>query len=245
MKVFIIGIDCATDSKNMGIAAGYVEGNKIEIFHPGIKGSAHSIANLINQHISKYNHILVSMDAPLGWPHKLNKVLDRHYAGEIIREEPNKIFFRETDRVVEEKIDLKPMAVGADKIARTAHSALKLLEELRNLINNSIPLSWDKNLGKGISVIEVYPAATLKAHQMPYNKYKKTGEKSQRIKILEKLKQHIRFRNDISPFQSNADVLDAAICIFAAFDFLSGKVIQPKDMNIAKKEGWIWLFEAK
>jgi hypothetical protein len=41
----------------------------------------------------------------------------------------------------------------------------------------------------------------------------------------------------------NDNALDAVVCILAGIDFLSRETMEPKEsqIEIAKKEGWIWL----
>ena len=39
----------------------------------------------------------------------------------------------------------------------------------------------------------------------------------------------------------NADVLDAALCVVAALDFLSGEGMPPDEPKVARREGWIWV----
>ncbi len=39
----------------------------------------------------------------------------------------------------------------------------------------------------------------------------------------------------------SADVLDSAVCLLAAKDFLKGNVYFPSNLEKAKKEGWIWV----
>lgn len=39
---------------------------------------------------------------------------------------------------------------------------------------------------------------------------------------------------------SNADALDAVVCLWAARDFLEGRAMQPVDAELARAEGWIW-----
>ena len=38
----------------------------------------------------------------------------------------------------------------------------------------------------------------------------------------------------------NADVLDAAVCVLAAEDFVAGRATPPTDRSAAEREGWIW-----
>jgi len=39
----------------------------------------------------------------------------------------------------------------------------------------------------------------------------------------------------------NADVLDAAVCVLAAGDFLLGRAMAPENRSQAEREGWIWV----
>ena len=40
---------------------------------------------------------------------------------------------------------------------------------------------------------------------------------------------------------SNADALDAAVCVLAGRDFIRGHALSPPDLDEAKREGWIWV----
>jgi hypothetical protein len=40
---------------------------------------------------------------------------------------------------------------------------------------------------------------------------------------------------------SNADALDAAVCVFAGLNFLRGHALPPPNLDEAKREGWIWV----
>jgi len=41
---------------------------------------------------------------------------------------------------------------------------------------------------------------------------------------------------------ANPDVLDAAVCVLAALDFLAGNSMPPVvGDHLARKEGWIWV----
>jgi hypothetical protein len=40
---------------------------------------------------------------------------------------------------------------------------------------------------------------------------------------------------------ASADVLDAAVCLLAAADFLAGNAIPPSNEFMARREGWIWI----
>lgn len=111
---------------------------------------------------------LIALDAPLGWPKGLGRQLQNHLAGAVVTSEPNEIFRRETDRFIERAYQKRPLEVGANLIARTAHSALKLLGDIRAASDREIPLTWTPRTIVGTVAIEVYPAATLIAHDKQF-----------------------------------------------------------------------------
>lgn len=49
---------------------------------------------------------------------------------------------------------------------------------------------------------------------------------------------------NITNMVDNADVLDAVICLLAAKNFLMGDAYYLQNMELAKKEGWIWVARA-
>jgi len=38
-----------------------------------------------------------------------------------------------------------------------------------------------------------------------------------------------------------ADVFDACLCLVAAKDFIEGRALPPQDLELAQREGWIWV----
>ena len=77
--------------------------------------------------------------------------------------EPDHLFSRHTDRVVRARTGKRPLEVGADRIARAALRAVKVLGELRAETSLSLPLALTPGMPEEPSAIEVYPAATLLA----------------------------------------------------------------------------------
>jgi hypothetical protein len=51
--------------------------------------------------------------------------------------------------------------VGANLIARTAHAALKLLDDLIQVTELAIPLAWEQGRVRETCAIEVYPSRFL------------------------------------------------------------------------------------
>ena len=130
MAVTLIGIDCATQSKNIGLARGHYAYGKAQIDEVIIDSRNISIADTIVEWISNAQNVLIAMDAPLGWPNNLGKELHNHEAGNYIPIERNQFFRRSTDKFIKSKIGKQPLDVGADRIARTAHAALSLLDKI-------------------------------------------------------------------------------------------------------------------
>jgi predicted RNase H-like nuclease len=195
MKVTIIGIDCATASEKVGLACGFMEEPGPRIVEAKIGSRGQKVAELIKPW-TESGPTLLALDAPLGWPDKLGKVLYHHSAGMPINECPDDVFRRRTDRIVEEAIGQRPLDVGADRIARTAHAALTLLQELREITGQETPLAWDPVLKDEMSAIEVYPAATLKAHGILSSGYKKKTQEEARREIVGSLDKLLALTSD-------------------------------------------------
>lgn len=231
----IIGIDCATDPKKVGLARGISRagGVMIEEVRCGGPGMVDTIAGWLGA-----GDALLALDAPLGWPCSMGPALSAHRAGEPV--DAGIHFNRETDRIVHRVIGKKPLDVGSDRIARTARAALVLLEQLRQRIGQDIPLAWTRGW-EGAAAIEVYPAATLRAHGIPSTDYKKKDQTAQRSLIVARLGEVVDFGSGAATDVINADELDAVVCVLAGHDFRFASVLHPADVQLAHNEGWIWV----
>lgn len=251
MKVSIIGIDCATKANKIGLAKGEWEFNRLIIQDVEIKSSMREIAERVCMWAENSEKTLLAMDAPLGWPDGMREELYSHRAGRLISVEKDKIFKRETDRFVKKKIGQTPLEVGADKIARTSHAALELLERIRKATIADIPLNWTQVDVEGIQVIEVYPAVVLRTLCLDTKGYKgnKQREVEKRKNLVHNLLKHTELEDQvefcqgvIDKMKENDNLLDSALCVMAGADFCWGKCFNPPetDKDIARREGWIW-----
>jgi predicted nuclease with RNAse H fold len=182
---------------------------------------------------------LIAIDAPLGWPQGMAKELSGHRAGEPIHMAPNELFRRETDRFIQRTLRKTPLDVGADRIARTAHAALRVLGEIRRELALPIPLAWFSP-PQGVAAIEVYPAATLLAHGIRASGYKRSTQVEARQEIITALARIMTIKVQASLLETSADALDAVVCLLAAKDFLDGGAVGPTNREVAEIEGWIW-----
>lgn len=237
----IIGIDCATQAKRVGLALGFYQGGSVRIVQVLVGSMVGSVVETAADWASLSASTVVALDAPLGWPEGLGRTLNTHEAGMPVAEAANKMFRRGTDRFIKQKIGKQPLDVGADRIARTAHAALEFLQELRQQTGEAIPLAWDPVSSEGTYAIEVYPGATLAAHGANPRGYKSKEERAARRSVLALLEERAALPDDTSLMEDNTDALDAALCVLAATDFLRGEAFKPADRELAKKEGWIWV----
>jgi predicted RNase H-like nuclease len=235
----IIGVDCATDPKNVGLARGIWQKGNLQITDV-TNGRIHIPEEIISEWVSDSKRYLLALDAPLGWPQDFGHTLADHFAGMPVQKEANLFFRRETDRFVKRTFGKVPLDVGADRIARTALSALQLLSTLSDKTGGIIPLAWDANFS-GIAAIEVYPAGTLQASDVKSTGYKKPEQREAREQILIWLANEAELPDELSLPLEDADVLDAMLCTLAGADFLAGKAYPPPNLALAQKEGWIWV----
>jgi hypothetical protein len=178
----IVGVDCATDPKNVGLARDVQEKGKLRI-----------------------------TDVTNG-----------------------------QSRTPEETIGKAPLDVGADRIARTALSALQLLDTLSKKLGFAVPLAWNAKF-TGIAAIEVYPAGTLRASSVQSSAYKRPEQIEVRKQMLEWLSKEMRLPDELGLPLLDPDALDAILCVLAGRDFLSGRAHPPTDLVLAQKEGWVWI----
>ena len=242
MPVQLVGIDCATVASRVGLAFGHYSDGRLTVTRALFCPSPQPISQFVAEMIRPApGPVLLALDAPLGWPAPLGSSLASHQAGEPLPATAEAMFRRETDQFIHRTVGKLPLEVGADRIARTAHAALRLLAELGATREQPIPLAWQPQLGDPLSAIEVYPAATLTVHGLPARNYKKSDRAEARRAILAQLQPLMILPSDQSPLVDSADLLDAVVCLLAAADFLAGRAMPPVDRRLARHEGWIWV----
>jgi hypothetical protein len=68
---------------------------------------------------------------------------------------------------------------------------------------------------------------------------KKRDQTEDRRKILTALRTKLTIGASVSDLTQSADLVDAAVCVLAGADFLSGRAMNPEDRTLAEREGWI------
>ncbi len=239
MATTIIGIDCAVDARNIGLAKALFTEKGLAIVRVGCGGTEADLLSLVTRWISESERVLLALDAPLGWPDRLSLALADHMAGVPVGSDSDGLFRRHTDVVVTDRCRKRPLDVGGDRIARTAMSALRLLGSLTRT-HGAVPLAWTSSFPGRVAAIEVYPAATLSARGIRSQGYERPGDADVRRAIVDRLSDHIDLQVDRSDLIDDADRLDAVVCAVAGGDFLRNEVVPPDDEALARREGWIW-----
>ena len=238
----MIGIDCAAQPKNVGLALGSWKPGRRTISETAAARTWPEIVSIIRAWVS--GPTLLALDAPLGWPARFGPALRGHNAGEAIEREANQLFRRDTDDTVYAALKKRPLDIGADRIARAALAALRLLGDVREDLNQPIPLCWEPGTLARTQAIEVYPAATLKARDFVHTGYKGSAVEARAARESISRKLSGEFKIDSAALQEGLEsdhLLDAMICVAAGFDFLDGKCLKPENQSKAKREGWIWV----
>jgi hypothetical protein len=68
-------------------------------------------------------------------------------------------------------------------------------------------------------------------HRIRSTGYKKRDQTEERRQIVATLR---------TGLATSADLVDAAVCVLAGADFVSGCAMGPEDRTLAEREGWIW-----
>lgn len=254
MSLTLIGIDCAADPANTGLALGRYADGGVTVLDATIGARQPPLIETLRPWLQRGGPTLVAVDAPLGWPRPMGAALAAHRAGAPLayergarsdatsQDDASRFFRRETDRYIRGRVGRQPLDVGADRIARAAFAALDLLAQIARAAGQPLELAWRPEAIAGLRAIEVYPAATLQAHAMTSKGYKEPGQRPARAQILAGLAERLRFARALPALLDAPDVLDAVVCLLAAQDFLRGEAMPPPPelAEAAAHEGWIW-----
>lgn len=241
--MLLVGLDVAWQPEKFDYSVGSLAGGCVDVLAFGLlstKDAQDALTDVVAPALRGAPRALIAVDAPLGWPARLARSLVQHRPGEAICVEKAELFSGENDGTVAGRVGKKPLEVGADKIARAAHTAVAVLARLRKLTERPIPLAWSPAF-HGHAAIEVYPGATLKARGLTDSGYKKLddADKAVRSGIAQGLHDEMPARSDL--IDQRADIFDACLCLIAAKDFLEVETFQPTDALLARLEGWIWV----
>lgn len=181
------------------------------------------------------------IDVPLGWPDGFVDVVSRHHAGQSVTVPPSTeaLRLRATDRWVWHTFGRMPLSVSTDNIGVVALRGIRIQQRIAAEGGTPVDRS-----GSG-RVLEVYPAAALRAWGLPHSGYKRGDDAAERrVEILAALV--AGFGIALSPEQTalaatSHDVLDAVISAVVAALAAEGLTTPPPHRlaAAAAREGWI------
>ena len=187
---------------------------------------------------------LIGVDAPLGWPIAFVQAVRAHEDREPWpgTKDRRTLTHRHTDDVVRDHGRGQPMSASADLLGHVAMRCALLQRDWAGRWGNAAPRDGSGRL------VEVYPAAALRAWHLPERGYKGNGADAGRTRgrILDGLVAVTDVWLDVSPIRSdclNSDhVLDALVSALVAVAAHGGGTFRPEsieDHHCAVLEGWI------
>jgi predicted nuclease with RNAse H fold len=186
------------------------------------------------------------VDCPFGWPDRFVEFVTAHRAGQVDvpadtpgRDWRRQLALRVTDQVTRELTGLIPLSVSADRIG---HAAMRCAALLTRLARHGRPVD---RAGGGV-VVEVYPAASLKAWGLPHRGYKRARHRRALGDLLDGLAAAAPWLElgAAEPIcRSSDDATDAVIAALTARAAALGQVTTPapEQRAAAASEGWIAL----
>lgn len=183
------------------------------------------------------------IDCPFGWPEPFVAAVQAHAAGRGWpgRGQPAdgfraRLALRETDRQVHARTGCLPLSVATDRIGLTAMRCALLLDALGDVDRSGVTGG----------VAEVYPAASLRTWQLPWNRYKHGAGRRQLAPMLAGLVQLVPTL-EFAPgahgqCARDDDAFDAVVCAVTARLVAAGRTHPPEpgeQARLAATEGWI------
>ncbi|MFE7868937.1 DUF429 domain-containing protein [Micromonospora humida] len=188
----------------------------------------------------------VGIDCPLGWPAPFVEFIVAHHRGEMVtptdligRDWRRSLAWRHTDLVTREVTGRNPLSVAADRIA---HTAMRCAGLLARLAAAGQPV--DRS-GCG-TVIEVYPAASLRHWELPNQRYKGRRNNGALNDLMDQLMAATPWLQ-LGEFESacrhSDHAVDAVVAALTARAAAIGHATRPGPAELASAvtEGWIAL----
>src|SRR5438045_731599 len=111
-RIKIIGVDCAVEPKNVGIAVGRADQSCVRLVYP-VPGPDTKWLGVGATEIVKWsdrdNPVLLAFDSPLGWPSPLWANLIGHVAGQPLQVDRDRAFQRTTDLEIHGRLKIRPL----------------------------------------------------------------------------------------------------------------------------------------
>ena len=187
------------------------------------------------------------IDCPLGWPDDFVAFVTAHQLGAVPVPAgypapgwKQRLTMRLTDQVVRRETGKTPLSVSADLIGHVALRCACLLAEYT--ARGGQPAD---RAGSG-TVVEVYPAASLRVWGLEPGKYKQRGGAPHLGALVDQLRQHapwLDLGDAADACRTRHDAFDAVIAALtaraAALGDLTLRPRTPDEVAAATTEGWV------
>ncbi|MER7165769.1 DUF429 domain-containing protein [Micromonospora sp. NPDC000207] len=188
----------------------------------------------------------VGIDCPLGWPQPFVEFVVAHQRGDLVtptdligRDWRRSLAWRRTDLVTHQVMGRPPLSVAADRIAHTAMRCASLLARLT-------AAGQPVDRSGGGTLVEVYPAASLKQWGLPHQGYKGRRNNGALNDLMDRLTAATPWLllGDFEAVCRRSDhAADAVVAALTARAAAIGHATRPgaADLVTAATEGWIAL----
>ncbi|MDQ4062570.1 MAG: DUF429 domain-containing protein [Actinomycetota bacterium] len=225
----LVGIDFSTTPRACGICV--LEGGAIT--HVGRGNNAAEHPDWLVGHCAEAT--VVAVDVPFGWPRPFMEALSCYRIGDALDLPREQYRLRATDFWIKENIPpLQPLSVSTDKLGSTAIVGTKLLHAVGN---EGFRLS-PRSAARSATVVEVYPAASLRAWGLPHNNIETPI-------VLEALREAFELTigdTDQNNLLQSRHCLDALVSALTAKEYADGNTFYPPEYipdETIEVEGWI------
>jgi predicted nuclease with RNAse H fold len=191
---------------------------------------------------------LAGIDCPFGWPEPFVEFVSQHRDGRVVTPEGvagpdwrRRLAYRATDLMVQATVGRWPLSVSTDRIGYPAMRCASLLARLAER-------GQEVDRAGGGSVVEVYPAASLRKWGFTPRSYKGRGN-GERLWLLVGALQDAAPWLDLGPHEEDCrrshDATDAVVAALTARATALGLTPGPgpEHAEVAATEGWIMVPE--
>jgi len=191
----------------------------------------------------------VAVDIPFGWPVENSSFLAAWRATDGWTSDaalPERGHFerRLTDRLVQERLELRPLSVSADAIGQAAFVWAQVRQQLGGRLG-AVDVGLGPHTVEGIQTFETYPTAFVTAQAVDLDDYK--GKPAVRRKLLDRLlgvhnvsnRKHWEAALAWAIDQKGSpDACDAFLCALLAWAHLRWRAGYP-DAHLTRPETWL------
>jgi predicted nuclease with RNAse H fold len=185
------------------------------------------------------------IDCPLGWPEDFVAFVTAHRQGAVTIPAgypappwKQRLTMRLTDQVVKRETGKTPLSVSTDLIGHVALRCACLLAEYADRSGQPVDRT-----GEG-TVVEVYPAASLRVWQLEPGQYKQRAGTQQLGLLVDQVKgaaPWLDFGDTDAMCRTRHDAFDAVIAALAARAVAVNLALRPRtaeEAAAASREGW-------